>query len=58
MIPMPFSKVVFCYGESIRVPRDVDDAELERYRMMVEDALALASRRAHEALTEDAIWKA
>jgi lysophospholipid acyltransferase (LPLAT)-like uncharacterized protein len=58
MIPMPFSKVVFYYGESIRVPRDVDDEELERYRMMVEDALALASRRAHEALTEDAIWKA
>lgn len=58
MIPAPFSRVVFCYGEPIRVPRDMEDAELDRYRQMVEDGLVEASRRAQEALSEESIWRA
>ncbi len=58
MIPMPFTRVVFSYGDPIVVPRDADEADLERYRMRVEEGLELAARRAQEALTEDSIWKA
>ncbi len=58
MIPMPFTRVVFSYGDPIVVPRDADESDLERYRLKVEEGLALAARRAQEALAEDSTWKA
>ncbi len=39
MLPRPFSRGLFLYGEPIRVPRDTDDDGLEEYRLRLESAL-------------------
>lgn len=36
---MPFSKVLFVYGEPIEVPRRLDVEGSEKYRMAVEQSL-------------------
>ena len=38
-LPLPFSRGVIHWGEPIEVPRDADDAELERLRRLLEDHL-------------------
>ncbi len=38
-IPLPFSKVVLWHGEPITVPRELQSAELEEYRLRLEQAL-------------------
>ena len=54
-IPKPLSRVLFVYGEPIRVPRELDRPELERYRLAIQNAMT--------ALTEDtqrdfdALWR-
>jgi hypothetical protein len=58
LIPRPFTRVVFAYGEPVRVPREVDDLTLEALRLRVEQGLQQASRRAEEALEDEALWKA
>lgn len=58
MIPRAFTRVVFAYGEPVRVPREVDDPALEALRLRVEDGLKQASQRAEEALEDEALWKA
>ena len=36
IVPLPFSKAVFVYGEPIRVPRNAD---VEEWRVRVENAM-------------------
>ena len=39
IVPWPFNRLVYAYGEPIRVPRDADEAALEAYRIEVQTAL-------------------
>ena len=58
MIPMPFTKVVFVYGQPISVPKDASDQDMEELRRRVQDGLEEATLRAQMALCEEAVWKA
>jgi lysophospholipid acyltransferase (LPLAT)-like uncharacterized protein len=46
LVPRPFSRGLFVYGEPIRIVRDADDAEIERARVAVERALNDVTERA------------
>jgi lysophospholipid acyltransferase (LPLAT)-like uncharacterized protein len=43
VVPLPFSKALFLYGDPIAVPRDAD---AEEWRLVVERALNELSERA------------
>ncbi|MEW5763849.1 MAG: hypothetical protein ACOYXN_04820 [Acidobacteriota bacterium] len=58
MIPLPFTRVVFAYGDPIPVPRDLDDSGVEALRRRVEESLEGAVKRAQGALAEEALWRA
>lgn len=58
MIPMPFTRVAFAYGEPIQVPRDLDDGGMEEARARIERGLEEATRRAEKALEDEALWRA
>jgi lysophospholipid acyltransferase (LPLAT)-like uncharacterized protein len=58
MIPYPFTRVVFAYGDPIFVARSADEAQMEALRAGVEAGLMEALRRAEEALSEESLWKA
>jgi lysophospholipid acyltransferase (LPLAT)-like uncharacterized protein len=58
LIPRPFTRVAFAYGEPIWVPRDADEALLEALRKRVEEALQEATRRAEAALEDEDLWRA
>ena len=58
IVPMPFTRITFAYGDPIAVPRDLDEAGVEALRVTVEEALERAMARAEEALSEEALWKA
>jgi hypothetical protein len=45
-IPKPFSRVAFVVGEPLDVPRGLDEAGIERYRLQLENRLAALSDRA------------
>jgi lysophospholipid acyltransferase (LPLAT)-like uncharacterized protein len=45
-VPWPFARVVVAYGEPVRVPRELDEASAEAWRLRLEDAL-----HAHTAAT-------
>lgn len=52
VVPYPFTKAIFLYGEPIPVPRDGD---VETWRLRIEDAL---NRLTAEAETDlDTLWK-
>jgi lysophospholipid acyltransferase (LPLAT)-like uncharacterized protein len=38
-LPFPFSRGVFLWGEAIEVPEDADAADMERYRILIEERL-------------------
>jgi lysophospholipid acyltransferase (LPLAT)-like uncharacterized protein len=44
LVPKPFSTVRVAYGESMRVPRDLDEARLEVYQRELEDRLTRLTR--------------
>ena len=46
LVPRPFSRGLFVYGEPIRISRDADEAEIERARIAVECALNVVTERA------------
>lgn len=50
VIPMPFTRVVLCYGEPLKVERTDDPAELERQRAELERRLLDANVRAQAEL--------
>jgi len=39
LLPYPFARGLFLYGEPVRVPRDADEAEQERCRLALETGL-------------------
>ena len=45
VIPMPFTRAIFLYGEPMVVPRDGD---IEEWRFRVEDVLNALEREAEE----------
>lgn len=55
IIPRPFSRGIFVWGEPIYVPRDADDAALAGLRRRVEDALNAVTRKADEMVGQEAI---
>lgn len=46
VVPLPFGRGVFVWGEPVVVPRDADDDELERKRRELEDRLNEITREA------------
>jgi lysophospholipid acyltransferase (LPLAT)-like uncharacterized protein len=58
MIPRPFTRLVFAYGDPIEVPREASDEELESCRARIERGIEEATRKAEQALREESIWKA
>jgi lysophospholipid acyltransferase (LPLAT)-like uncharacterized protein len=52
IIPLPFSTVVLCYGEPIRVPPDLSPEDIERYRLQVRDGLLAAEERAERSIRD------
>lgn len=58
IVPWPFTRVVFAYGDPVVVPRDLDNAAVERYRAKVEEMIEGAMKRAEAALEEEDLWRA
>lgn len=50
MVPYPFSRGVFVYGDLIDVPREADDALVEAKRSELERALNEACERAERSV--------
>lgn len=48
MIPYPFSRGVFIWGDPIRVPKDADRAVLENKRNELEQKLRTITERADQ----------
>jgi len=46
VIPKPFSKVDFFYGDPIDVPTDLSAEEMEKYRLILEEKLLLLYKKA------------
>jgi lysophospholipid acyltransferase (LPLAT)-like uncharacterized protein len=55
VLPLPFGPGVRIWGNPIHVPRDADDAELERARLMLESELQRISMEADRLAGVDAI---
>lgn len=58
VVPWPFTRLAFAYGEPVMVPRELDQESLESLRFQVEVGLESAMKRAQEALDEEALWRA
>ena len=54
-IPQPFTTVAMVMGEPFVVPRDADQAELERCRLRLEHELAACESRCHSLLRDPGI---
>lgn len=52
MIPKPFARVVLAIGEPISVPADKPIAELEQFRVQMEDATNALAERSNEILEQ------
>lgn len=48
MVPLPFGRGVFLYGDPIRVPRDAGDEGQERARLLLESELRRLTSEADE----------
>lgn len=55
IIPRPFSRGIFVWGEPIYVPHEADDAALDDLRRRVEDELNAVTRKADEMVGHEAI---
>jgi len=49
MVPYPFARGLFLYGQPIWVPREADDASLEASRLELETVLNRLTDQAEEA---------
>jgi lysophospholipid acyltransferase (LPLAT)-like uncharacterized protein len=58
LLPFPFSRGVAIWGEPITVPADADDAELERLRRQVEDALIALTAEADRQCGQETVQPA
>lgn len=52
VVPMPFTRAIYLYGEPIVVPREGD---VEEWRQRIEDAMNTLEREAEEKFDE--LWK-
>lgn len=52
VVPLPFSRAIFLYGEPIRVPRDGD---AEEWRLIVEERMNAVAGEAERDF--DRLWK-
>jgi lysophospholipid acyltransferase (LPLAT)-like uncharacterized protein len=57
VVPWPFTRVVFAYGDPLLVPRELNAASVESYRARVEAAIEGAMKRAEAALEEEDLWR-
>ena len=57
MIPKPFARIVFYYGEAIRVPRSTGRDELEPYRVLLENSLNEGTRWCDAHFGEERPWR-
>ncbi len=55
IIPRPFSRGVFVWGEPIRVPRKADRETIERFRQHVEKELNAVTRKADQRVGQSVI---
>lgn len=53
VVPWPFARGVFVYGEPLRVLPGAGEAEMEQARRIVEQSLAECTRRAGELVRDD-----
>ena len=47
---MPFTRVAFCYGRPIEVPRRATDAQMEECQRALKEGLEEATARAEEEI--------
>jgi lysophospholipid acyltransferase (LPLAT)-like uncharacterized protein len=57
LIPKPFSRIVYYYGEPISIPASAKGSELEKYRKLLEEKLNYMTRWCDEAFGEQRPWK-
>ena len=57
MIPKPFARIVFHYGEPVRVPESANGEEIERYRRTLEDILNQGCKWCDEQLGNERPWR-
>jgi lysophospholipid acyltransferase (LPLAT)-like uncharacterized protein len=53
MVPYPFSRGLFLYGDPFWVPRDADDAALEVSRLELETTLNRLTDQAEQDVTRE-----
>jgi lysophospholipid acyltransferase (LPLAT)-like uncharacterized protein len=58
MIPLPFSRGIFLWGDPIYVPRDADNDTVQKTVMQVEEALNQMTEEADRAIGEEPIYPA
>lgn len=39
VVPQPFTRAIFVYGDPIHVPRDITDDQAEEFRLRIEETL-------------------
>lgn len=52
-LPLPFSKGVFIYGDPIFIPQDIKGDDMEKYRLLVENALTAVEHQADHFITRE-----
>jgi lysophospholipid acyltransferase (LPLAT)-like uncharacterized protein len=57
MIPKPFSKTVVCMGEPIWIPENATNAELEKYRELLQERLNDITHWCDEQFGEERPWR-
>ena len=53
MVPYPFSRGLFLYGDPLWVPRDADDRTLEASRLELETVLNRLTDQAEQAVKRE-----
>jgi lysophospholipid acyltransferase (LPLAT)-like uncharacterized protein len=57
LVPKPFSRVAMYYGEPIRIPSEARGQELEKYRLLLEEALNEATRWCDTQFGPERPWR-
>lgn len=50
VIPLPFTKGVYTFGEPISIPQDLKDEDMEKYRKIISESLEKINRECEEAV--------
>ena len=57
MVPKPFARIIYRYGEPIWVPQDASGEELERFRQVLDERLNQGTRWCDEQMGEERPWR-